>query len=80
MAEAATAPTDAAIREYLSGYYEQGGDCDRFKIKSVGPSKEGPLCRDASVYIEYTSGECETVRWTLWLEHDGSRFNVYGEY
>lgn len=75
-------PTDAEIREYLSGYYEQHDDYEKFKIKRIYPSQE-LNARDADVYTEYTDtmdGEggviCETVHWTLWYE-DG---RVYGEH
>jgi hypothetical protein len=80
------APTDAEIREYVSGYYESQDDCDRFKIKTIGASKEGPLCKEAAVYVEWNPAceaggpggvESEVVQWTLWLEDDGQ---VYGEY
>lgn len=79
------APTDAEVREYISGYYEQHEDCERFKIKAIGESPEGPLCRDVEVYTEWQNGDnvgndttyVETVTWTVWLEDDGT---VYGEH
>lgn len=73
------APTDAQVREYISGYYEQHDECERFKIKSISASREGPECRDISVYTEWGGANpfVETVTWTVWIEQDGT---VYGEH
>ncbi|MBF7012551.1 hypothetical protein QUC32_23160 [Novosphingobium resinovorum] len=75
----AKAPTDAQVREYITGYYESREDLERFKIKSIGSSREGPECRDVSVYTEWGGSDpfVETCTWTVWVETDGT---VYGEH
>lgn len=73
-----TKPTDAAIREYLTGYYQQSEDYTSFNILSIGASTE-LNAREAQVHVTYDSDGSvidETIYWTLWIE-DGA---VYGEY
>ena len=79
----AKAPTDAAIREYISGYYEQSENIVSFQIKQIGFSPEGPQCREAAVVVTFDDYNSEgptryteELIWTLWLE-DGQ---VYGYY
>lgn len=65
--------TQAAIRDYLAGYYAQSEDCERFDILSVGRST-------AQVRVKYALGEPETVEWSFWHEQDGASVSLMGGY
>lgn len=81
--------TSEQARDYVSGYLDAHDDCERFKIKSVGPSRQGPECLEVSAYVEWQNGDnvgndttiAEVMVWTCWLEPDGcGGLAPFGEY